>query len=321
MDWCTIESDPGVFTELIEKFGVSNVIVDEVYGLDKELYGHLGHIHGLIFLFKYEKAPSSSSGELIQDHPTLFFANQMIQNACATQAILSILMNAENVDLGETLSEFKDFTLDLPADMRGVAISNSDTILEAHNSFARSNPFVIEQDPTSQEEGEAFHFAAFLPHQGGVYELDGLKAGPCFLGDIPSDSEDPLAWLDVVQSVLEERMASYANEEIRFALMAVSDRPSVTWRAELEQLGGNESEESLSRKVELEQRIQEEEDKLADWYRENERRRHNYFLFMNAIFRHLAGQNLLEPMVEKGRGRTKERREAAKKLKEQRAKK
>ena len=36
-EWCLIESDPGVFTELVEKVGVKGPQFDEVFDMDGQL--------------------------------------------------------------------------------------------------------------------------------------------------------------------------------------------------------------------------------------------------------------------------------------------
>lgn len=170
MSWCTIESDPGVFNEMISSFGVQEVAVEEIYSLDY-LLETKGTSYGLIFLFKWvqENDPRPCLDPLSVDQ--LIFSKQTVQNACATQAILSVLLNSESVEIGETLKEFKSFMVHLDSESRGFAIGDSDHIRDVHNSFARAEPFFIEESRSKKGKKEdAYHFIAYLPFQGKVYE-------------------------------------------------------------------------------------------------------------------------------------------------------
>jgi ubiquitin carboxyl-terminal hydrolase L5 len=68
----------------------------------------------------------------------LYFAKQVIVNACATQAILGILMNnEENIDLGNELLELKGFTKLMDPYMKGLSISNCEKVRIEHNKFSK----------------------------------------------------------------------------------------------------------------------------------------------------------------------------------------
>ena len=64
----------------------------------------------------------------------------------------------------------------------GEAISNSESIRRAHNSFSPPQAIVPEETKHPDEEGDAFHFICYIHRSGHVWELDGLKAGPIKLG-------------------------------------------------------------------------------------------------------------------------------------------
>lgn len=61
-----------------------------------------------------------------------------------------------------------------------MTIGSSEGVRRAHNSFATPNPFVSD-DKLAGKEDDAYHFIAYVPVHGGLYELDGLKPAPVWL--------------------------------------------------------------------------------------------------------------------------------------------
>eukprot|EP00397_Hematodinium_sp_SG-2012_P059632 GEMP01076685.1.p1 GENE.GEMP01076685.1~~GEMP01076685.1.p1 ORF type:complete len:362 (+),score=55.67 GEMP01076685.1:26-1111(+) len=219
-DWGTIESDPAVFTQLVHKFGSKGLRVIEIYSLE-DLETIIPKVHGLVFLFKWDGEMASSKDPLPFGPEGLFFAKQVIQNACATQAILSVILNAEDAKLEENLVNFKAFTSQLDPEMRGLAISNEETIRNAHNALTRHGPYDPDKEKDREKE-DAFHYVSYVPFQDKLFELDGLQSGPIELQDLNGRH-----WLEVTRSEIQQRIELYqkTNTELRFNLMAIIDDP------------------------------------------------------------------------------------------------
>ena len=309
-DWCTIESDPGVFTELLEKLGVQDVELKEVYTLDELTSTDNNEaqvpVYGLIFLFQWmadvqqQHAATKEPLEESAIPPDLFFAEQVTTNACATQAVLSVLLNSAPCrdKLGPVLTEFHSFTSTFPPNLRGVAISSSDEIKTIHNSFAR--PEALWEDPGARVappgQGEAFHFVAYVPVNGVVYELDGLQKGPIVVGAVDDDHDetaDTNAWLSVAATALQERMQA---AHIKFNLMAVTADPRVTWRAQLEQLDADTGD-AIAQASALHAHIAQHDALRAQWTTENQRRRHNYLPLAVQMLKELAALGKLPELA------------------------
>jgi len=307
--WCTIESDPGVFTELLREVGVKDVQVEELFSLDIESLTALGDVFGIIFLFKW-KVPDTekdrmdveTSAEI--ERPPIFFANQVINNACATQAILSIVLNSPTLDVGKELKEFKDATMDFDPVMKGLAISNLDKVRAAHNSFAPSHQFVVEEK-TAEKDDDVYHFVSYIPWDGHVYELDGTKPGPILRGDVNDN------WLEACIPIIRSRMEEYSSNEIRFNLMAVVRNREILYSEKLKDLQeklakvregesvdkGEESRLTTSI-AEVEMELAEEKLKQQRWKKENTRRKHNYVPFVMEFLKLLASKGELNKMID-----------------------
>ncbi|KAG5939463.1 hypothetical protein E4U59_003080 [Claviceps monticola] len=278
--WNTIESDAGVFTSLIENLGVKDVQFEELLTLDPSELVTLQPIYGVIFLFKYptDRPYASLDGPIDGsfDHEAsqqIFFARQTIQNACATQALLSVLMNktSDGVEIGTQMQDFRDFAMVLPPDFRGEALSNSDLIRTVHNSFARSSPFADETQGTGEPE-DAFHFIAYTSINGTLYELDGLQPAPISHGPCDMDSF-PTKIVDVLQ----RRIARYEATEIRFNLLAMCR----DLRVRAHECG---DDDLLAR----------EHQKRRDWFFENALRRHNFVGFAGEVLKGVVDRKVRE---------------------------
>ncbi|KAF8063528.1 ubiquitin C-terminal hydrolase [Lyophyllum atratum] len=134
--FAVIESDPGVFTALTRKLGVRSIELVEMYDIEPWAVDHLNP-RGLIFCFLWRK-DAHRPAEF--DDPTaerVWFANQLSDDACASHAILNVLLNCPDVDIGDELRRFKHDTEEMSPVMKGLAVTNSPPLREAHNSLAR----------------------------------------------------------------------------------------------------------------------------------------------------------------------------------------
>lgn len=134
-----------------------------------------------------------------------------------------MLLNCPDLHLGETLSRLKAHTKGMSPENKGWAIGNTPELACAHNSHAISQAKRrLDKSSgisTGRFTGEAFHFVSFVPIDGHLFELDGLKPFPMNHGPW-KDAED---WTDKFRCTMEERLGISTNGEqnILFNLMAV----------------------------------------------------------------------------------------------------
>ncbi|KAG4285697.1 hypothetical protein FPRO06_06957 [Fusarium proliferatum] len=110
--WVELESEPAFFNIILRDLGVCNVKAQEIFTIDQDSLALLPQpVYGLVFLFQYLPGLEEETEE--PDATGVWFANQTTSNACATVAMLNIVMNVEGIDLGEKLRAFKESTKDL----------------------------------------------------------------------------------------------------------------------------------------------------------------------------------------------------------------
>ncbi|XP_043206287.1 ubiquitin carboxyl-terminal hydrolase calypso-like [Amphibalanus amphitrite] len=233
--WMELESDPGLFTLLLEDFGVKGRQVEEIYDISKSADEKT---FGFILLFRWmeerrARRQTSDKDSFLMDEEevnSIFFAQQVVPNSCATHALVSILLNCCDVDLGPTLTNFKHHVEGMNPENKGLAIGNTAELAWAHNSHAAQQAHRVQERPmvglpVGRSAAETFHYVSYVPINGRLFELDGLKPGPIDHGPWGADEE----WTDKFRRVISDRLGIATSgqpyHDIRFNLMSVvSDR-------------------------------------------------------------------------------------------------
>lgn len=213
--------------------------------------------------------------------------------------------SSKGIDIGPDLASFKDFTAGFPPDLRGEALSNSESIRTAHNAFAKASPFVDETARTGDEDpADVFHFIAYVPVNGVLYELDGLQPHPINHGACSMDGDGDgkgEAFADKVIGVIQRRIARYPEGETRFNLMAVVR----DLRVRAAEIGDQEM-------------LEREERKRRQWAWENALRRSNFVGFIGEVAKGVVGHKEstgeYQDWVEKAKGETKKKLELRREL-------
>lgn len=99
------------------------------------------------------------------------------------------------------MKEFYDFSRDLSAEDKGLALGNSENIRKIHNDFKQPEA-IVHHETKNTKKADAFHFISYVPVKGSVYELDGIRKGPIKLGSYESYDD----WLNIAKKAVEERM-------------------------------------------------------------------------------------------------------------------
>jgi ubiquitin carboxyl-terminal hydrolase L5 len=129
--------------------------------------------------------------------------------------------NEDKIDLGNDLLELKSFTKLMDPYMKGLSISNCEKIRQEHNKFSRPEPFVFTGSKKATEKDDVFHFVAYFHFKNNIYEIDGLREGPILIAENVSNKE----WVKTLKPSILNRISLYANNEIKFNLLAlVPDR-------------------------------------------------------------------------------------------------
>jgi len=197
-----LESNPELFTELIHRLGVSEVVsFQDVLSInDPELIAFIPRpVLALILVFPtspaYEEhvareVTSRSDYEKSGDEEEVMWFKQTINNACGLYGILHAISNGEAsafINANSNLDRlFKHCRPLKPAD-RAQMLEDDAELESAYKAVALQGDSEVPEDPEAEVD---FHYICFVKSSksGNLYEMDGDRKGPIDRGPLgPND--------------------------------------------------------------------------------------------------------------------------------------
>lgn len=234
-----------------------------------------------------------------------------------------------NIPIGVMLSNFKELVLPMDSTNRGEQIGQNNRIRNIHNSFCASDPLLLldhDSEDDNDKSGNAYHFISYVPVDGKIYELDGLRGDPIIVGEYNNNiSSNNSNWIEVVKNEVKRRMEEFSVKENGFTLLGVVDNIKEKCIKELNKeneligiiqnygitntipngysikdIGETEEERSLivashqEMMREMEEKIANEDKKFERYRIENNRRKHNYIPFAMELLKIMCEKNIID---------------------------
>ncbi|KAG7452029.1 cysteine proteinase [Guyanagaster necrorhizus] len=227
-----LESNPEVFTELIQNLGVDTLQFQDVYSVEEpDLMAMVSRpVYALVLIFpstsdayKNQKTAEEATRSAYVgkgDGEDVVWFKQTIDNACGLYAILHAVCNGDAKNLippTSKLAKLLDKVIPLDPVERARALEDSKEVEEAHARAAIQGSTAA---PDANVEVD-YHYVAFVKsHKNNrLYEMDGSKKGPVDKGVQLKGDEDLFSegGLSLVKEFIKREQDGNPN----FSLMAL----------------------------------------------------------------------------------------------------
>ena len=184
MQWPPLESNPEVFTEYLQKIGLTkDWAIGEVFGFDEELLEFLPQpILGIIVaLSGTGKVDNSTIGKEEDVDKVPFYMKQTteLDNACGIIACLHTIYNNDDVKIEDDsiLGKYK-------ASCESKTPMEKALILEKSDGFKKEHMAAAQEGQSSNQAPATHHFIAFVVNKDKqLVLLDGCVNGPHIVED------------------------------------------------------------------------------------------------------------------------------------------